>query len=237
MTDMIQTSEDGIRALPVPTAGQLRAVFFDFDGVILESAEIKDDAFRELFSHLPEHHERILEHHHRHLGRSRCEKFEWIYEELLGLPLEKSESTALGRRFSDLVRARMLDCPYTPGVISLLDSLSDRVDCFVVSGTPQEELEALVGERGLARYFRAVVGSPPRKSESFQALFSRYDLPPREVLAIGDALSDYEAAMSAGVRFVARISSSSRQDWSHLSVVTVRSLDELMEPLGLLTDK
>ena len=46
----------------------LRAVIFDFDGVILESADIKTQAFIELFADNPDHREAILRQHHDNVG-------------------------------------------------------------------------------------------------------------------------------------------------------------------------
>jgi phosphoglycolate phosphatase-like HAD superfamily hydrolase len=221
----------------LPTIDNLAALFFDFDGVVLESATIKEDAFAALFADLPEHRESILDHHRRNLGVSRFEKFEWIYRELLGRTLEPAESDALGRRFSSLVRQRLLDCPLVPGALQLLEALRDRARCFVVSGTPTEELREIVRLRGLEPYFVEVWGSPPGKAEIFRDLMSRHELAPAHVLAIGDGRSDLEAALETGVAFVARSSPGARQDWASACVPRVSSLAELVGSLGLVPQR
>ncbi len=216
-----------------PRTADLRAVFFDFDGVVLDSANIKDRAFRDLFAHLPELQEQILEHHREHLGRSRFEKFDWIYRVLLGRELEPDESAALGDRFSELCEEEMLSCPFVPGACDLLEALQGRIDCWLVSATPQEDLDRLVDRRRLRGYFREICGWPPAKTAVFAGLMSRHDLAPDEVLSIGDGLSDYRAARATGVHFVARACDSSRQDWSSMPVATVRDLTEILDRLGL----
>lgn len=219
-----------------PDAAALRAVFFDFDGVILESVAIKDQAFGELFSDLPEHVDRILEHHRAHLGHSRFEKFEWVYRAVLGKALGDRESLELGERYSALVESRVLSCPMVPGACALLKALSDRLDCWVVSATPQQELERIIEKRRLGHYFRGIHGAPPAKAETFATLLTRHGLAPHEVLAIGDGLSDYRAAEAARVHFVARTSDSSYQDWTSIPVPAISSLAELLGPLGLDSD-
>src|SRR5688500_11624263 len=72
------------------------AVIFDFDGVILESANIKTEAFLTLFADHTEHREAIRGYHVRNVGISRFRKFEWIYSELLKTPLCEAESIRLG---------------------------------------------------------------------------------------------------------------------------------------------
>ncbi|HZJ68234.1 MAG TPA: hypothetical protein VFD36_32255, partial [Kofleriaceae bacterium] len=90
----------------------IRAVVFDFDGVILESADVKTDAFVELYAdHGSEVVGRVRAHHLANLGISRFKKFAWIAENVLGRPLSDDESAELGRRFSDLAMAKVLSAP------------------------------------------------------------------------------------------------------------------------------
>jgi beta-phosphoglucomutase-like phosphatase (HAD superfamily) len=49
----------------------VQAVIFDFDGVIVESMDIKTQAFVELFRDHPEHHETIVRLHLENGGMSR----------------------------------------------------------------------------------------------------------------------------------------------------------------------
>ena len=51
------------------------AIFFDFDGVILESVEVKGWAFGRLFENHPEHVDEIVAFHHANGGMSRFDKF------------------------------------------------------------------------------------------------------------------------------------------------------------------
>ena len=88
---------------PAFETSRVRALALDFDGVILESTEIKEAAFRRLFADFHEHLPAIVRHHRDNLGISRFDKFRWIYENLLDRPLAATELDELGRRFSELV--------------------------------------------------------------------------------------------------------------------------------------
>ena len=55
----------------------IKAIFFDFDGVILESVSIKGDVFQKLFADYPEHLAEILNYHLENGGVSRYDKFEY----------------------------------------------------------------------------------------------------------------------------------------------------------------
>lgn len=208
-------------------APSLRAIAFDFDGVILESGLIKQEAFLALFADRPELHPRILAHHRRHLGVSRYDKLAWIHRELLGRELSAAELDELGRRYSGLVVERVLACPEVPGASELLRRISGEVPCFVVSATPQKELERIVEDRGLAACFREVRGTPGAKADILADLLGRYDLEPREMLLVGDGLSDYEAARRASVGFVLRETPEQQELFDGVEVERVADLAEL----------
>lgn len=211
------TRGNGRRELP-------KAVIFDFDGVILESADIKTAAFLELFAEYPEHQEAILRHHLDHVGVSRYRKFEWIYSELLDRPLDEAESRRLGEAFSEIVLEKILACPFVPGALELLETLRARALLFVASATPQEELEHIVVSRDLRPFFAEVWGAPPTKAEILRSIMTRHGLEEGEVLFIGDGVSDYRAAEETGIPFLARETHQDGIDWSHLGAVTVPDL-------------
>lgn len=195
------------------------AIIFDFDGVILESVDVKTDAFRELFRAYPEHQEAIVAYHENHLGVSRYHKFAWIYQELLGMMLSPSEEKRLGQQFSELVLGKLLECPMVPGTIELLEELKRlRIPTFVASGTPQEELEWLIERRDLGHYFEEVWGSPTEKPEIINHLIARYEFDRDRVYLIGDGLSDYMAARETSIRFIGRKTPFSTLCWDTYSV-------------------
>ncbi len=209
----------------------LGAVCFDCDGVILESTAIKSRAFLELFADHPQHLEAILAHHRENLGLSRFRKFEWIYRRLLGRDLEGEESRRLGERYSALVLEGALNCPLVPGAPELLAELRGRVPLFLVSGTPQEELELIVRRRRLEVYFNEVRGTPETKESILADLLRRYALAPAAVLLVGDGLSDLKAAAATGIRFVGRRTPEADSDFP-TGVPVVRDLHELRAALA-----
>ncbi|MEM7482269.1 MAG: HAD family hydrolase [Acidobacteriota bacterium] len=181
-----------------------RAVIFDFDGVILESTEIKTRAFAALFADRPEHREAILRHHQENVGFSRYRKFDWIYRKLFREPLDEATSRHLGERYSAMVFEQVLACPLVPGAQDLLEDLVPTTPLFVASGTPDEELQQIVDRRGLRRFFREVHGAPRGKTEILLDVLGRHGWAAAETLMVGDGMSDLDAAEAAGVPFVGR---------------------------------
>ncbi|MEZ4363754.1 MAG: HAD hydrolase-like protein [Kofleriaceae bacterium] len=215
---------------PTESASPLRAIVFDFDGVILESADVKTDAFLELYAaHGPEVVAQVRAHHLANLGISRFKKFAWIAEHVLRQPLSEEDRVALGERFSALALQRVLAAPMVPGAQAALEALAPRLPLFVASGTPQKELDLIVDRRGLRSFFREVWGTPAEKPDIVRDLLARHALAPAQVLFIGDGLSDHKAATATGLHFLARTTPELKAEWETLGVRRAEDLTTLVE--------
>lgn len=181
----------------------LRAIIFDFDGVILDSVDIKTKAFARLFEeHGSEVVEKVIAYHLDQCGISRFRKFAHIHEHILHRPMPAGESERLGQRFSDLVFDEVVKAPWIPGALEFLRDHHTRYLCFVASGTPEDELRRIVELRGLSGYFTGVFGTPATKEEITRRILAEHSLAPTEVVFIGDAMTDYQAAQECGVDFI-----------------------------------
>lgn len=212
----------------------IRAIVFDFDGVILESAEVKTDAFVELYAaHGAGVVDQVRAHHLANLGISRFKKFAWIAEHVLRTPLSDADSVALGGKFSDLALAKVLAAPFVGGAeAALAAGAAAGLPMFVASGTPVDELRMIVERRGLSRWFQEVHGAPREKPEILRDLMARHGLTPDAVLFIGDGMSDYKAARAVGTLFLARDTPALHDEWVALGVRREPDLTRLPEVIA-----
>jgi phosphoglycolate phosphatase-like HAD superfamily hydrolase len=201
----------------------ISAAVFDFDGVVLESADIKTNAFRRLF----DGDERAVAYHLAHVGISRYEKFRHITTEILGRPYTSEDERRLGDRFSELVLDEVLDCPFVPGARELLERRAPELPLFVASGTPEDELRHIVAARGLDGVFAGVYGTPGTKGEILRRILEQRALERRQVVMVGDARTDLDGAREAGVRFVGRVPPDGRNPFAADDVPVVSDLTEL----------
>jgi HAD superfamily hydrolase (TIGR01549 family) len=190
----------------------IKAIIFDFDGVITESIDIKTKAFRELFKDYPWHLDAIERFHLENGGMSRFKKFRFIYKNIIKKPLSKSKFEELCQRFERLVVKEVTHCPFVKGAPELLKYCLRRFDIFVVSGTPQSEIRQIIKKRKLTKYFRGIFGSPTTKPKIIRNILKRHKYLPKDTLFIGDSLNDYKAAKNTGVKFIARVTDG-RQPW------------------------
>jgi HAD superfamily hydrolase (TIGR01549 family) len=183
-----------------------RAIIFDFDGVLVESVDIKNQAYAELYKEYgPEVVDKVILYDVLHGGLSRFQKFRYYHQEILKKELSQLEEIRLGEWFSLLVEQAVVDAPWVPGVLEFLDTYAGVMDFYIASGTPEEELRPITKAREIAHYFKGVYGSPQTKAEIISKILSRSGLLAEEVVMVGDSITDYESAATAGVAFVGRL--------------------------------
>lgn len=183
-----------------------RAIIFDFDGVLVESADIKTKAYVELFKEYGHDVvEQVVQYNLIQGGLSRFEHFRYIYKEILKKSLAEEEEIQLADRFSQLVERAVIAAPWVPGVIDFLTAYADDMDFYIASGTPEEELLRIIEARKIKHYFKGIHGAPKTKASIITNILSESNMQAKEVVMIGDTMTDYEGAMIAGIHFIGRI--------------------------------
>ena len=181
------------------------AIVFDFDGVLVESTDVKTHAFGALYAeHGPEIQRCVIEHHVANAGLSRYLKFRFYQEQLLGVPYSEADGVRLSNEFSSMVVDLIVKAPYVRGAHEFLLAHHRSLPLFVASGTPQDELLHIVEKRGMAQYFQKVRGTPATKGEILGDIIGTHGFSAQRVLMVGDAYADWEGAQQAGALFIGR---------------------------------
>jgi phosphoglycolate phosphatase-like HAD superfamily hydrolase len=184
----------------------IKAIIFDFDGVLVESMHIKTVAFARLFEREgAEVVRNVVTYHTANGGVSRFDKFRHIYRKFLQRDLTDEVFSSLCEQFSGLVQDEVVKASFVPGAHEFLTTSSATMPCFVASATPLDELQQIIRLRGMEPYFQEIFGAPLTKSAAVQTILQRHNCAPEHAVFIGDALSDWEAARDTGVHFVARV--------------------------------
>lgn len=179
-------------------------VFWDFDGVIKESVTVKSDAFERLF--LPYGREiavRVRRHHEENGGVSRYDKIP-VYLKWAGEDASEANIQDFCSRFSELAFMAVIESPWVPGVREYIQANHDRQDFFLVTATPQEEIERILDALGIAHCFVDVLGAPKPKALAVGEVLKRRNCSPGKALVIGDSETDLAAAEANHVPFLLR---------------------------------
>jgi len=182
---------------------QLQAIFFDFDGVIVDSNSTKTEAFRTLFGEYDaETVTKAVAHHQQHGGISRVEKIRYTHEHIIKKPLTHEELERWSAEYSKLVVEKVIAIDWIGGAQQFLVGTKGMLPIFLISGTPEEELRYIVEQRNMSGYFNEIHGSPIKKSEHIRNLLVKYQLIPGQCVFVGDALTDFNAARETGLQFI-----------------------------------
>lgn len=218
----------------------IKAIIFDFDGVLVESTQIKTEAFRKLFSQWPDKVDEIVSYHLKNMGISRYVKFKYFYETILGRIYSEEKGVELGRRFSELVLDEIKNAPFVKGVKEFLGKYYQEYMFFIASGTPQTELLEIVSSKGMANYFKGVFGTPATKTEIVKNVLTEYCLEKKQLVFVGDADSDRIAANGAGIPFVARLTddntSLNNQEWNIKDMTELEHVIQKIDNMNTVVD-
>jgi phosphoglycolate phosphatase-like HAD superfamily hydrolase len=176
-------------------------VFFDCDGVILDSNAIKTQAFRFALEGHPEKKvDELVQFHLDHGGVSRFDKFRYFFEEIADSPGKPDYESAL-LRFQEYCQKNLAETNLVPGVLDYLEFLRQRkIPMYVVSGAAQDELRQILQHKEIDCYFEEILGSPTSKRTNLEYLMAKTPVG-GSGLYFGDALLDYEIAVENKLEF------------------------------------
>ncbi|MCC6076902.1 HAD family hydrolase [Pseudomonas sp. GCM10022188] len=179
-----------------------RNYIFDCDGVLLDSNNFKLTAMRLALSGYSENLvDTFIEYFRNNFGKSRYHHITVFFDEFLkreSLPDEKQQILDL---YAQKCREQYLECNVCEGVFELLEAIPST-NCWIVSGSDQDELREVFRARGLENYFVEIYGSPTRKSINIQNIIESSNLIKSETCLIGDAEGDRQAAEENGIDFI-----------------------------------
>ncbi|MDE5832503.1 MAG: HAD hydrolase-like protein [Desulfovibrio sp.] len=180
----------------------IECLVFDCDGVILDSVPVKTRAFRRLAEPYGEEAaDRFVIYHSTHGGVSRYKKFEWFFDEILKRPIQPDESEEWGEKFEKYALEEVRKCPMIPGAMDALRKWHGVLPMYVCSGAPDEEVNLVLSERNLSRFFTGIYGTPPAKAQLLEKIARSTSLDPADIAMVGDSTTDLDAAEYVGTLF------------------------------------
>jgi len=179
--------------------------FWDFDGVIKDSVEIKSNAYEELFLQWGANiSNKVRDHHILNGGMSRFDKIplylSWTNEDINDELINK-----LCDDFSNLVKLKVINSPWVPGVVEYIDNLNKSgFQSYIITATPQDEINEILNELKIHSLFNEIIGAPTAKSDAIKSILNKNNIINDEAVMIGDSKSDLVAAQNNKIDFILR---------------------------------
>ncbi len=178
-------------------------ILWDFDGVIFDSMKIKCDGFKSLFNTCSDDVlQQIESYHYTHGGVSRFDKIRYFYEVILEQKISDEKVMLLADIFSKNIEAKLFDKNnLIEDSVDFIKKNYLKYHYHIVSGAEDKELNHLCEVLGLSGYFKSIDGSPTKKDILVKNVLRKYQYEKNKTILIGDAMTDYDAAMQNDIGF------------------------------------
>lgn len=184
---------------------KLKNILFDFDGVLVNSLDIKTNAFYEMYLPYGEDVASFVKKFHlENGGVSRFEKFKLYHKECLGIDIDEKTMNELTADFSSRVLKGVIECDEVEGTEYFLNKYYQLIDLYVITGTPTVEIQKILQGRKWTKFFKIAYGSPESKNHWVDVLMENGVVNTSNSIFVGDAMADYKAAIHGDLPFYLR---------------------------------
>ena len=178
---------------------------FDFDGVILDSANIKENVFIDLYKdHKPSSkYSEIVDYLKENPGLPRQNKIKYIEELILKNPESKKDIELKLKLFKKNVFERVIRADFIKGILNYLEFLKNTNNMlFISSASPDDELLEIVKAKNILNYFESIHGSSISKYNCIINIKNKFNFNLNSMYFYGDSPHDFDAAKKAKINFV-----------------------------------
>src|SRR5690554_5157430 len=175
----------------------INTIFWDFDGVILDSMKIRDLGFEKTLATYPtEQVEKLLEYHNQNGGLSRYVKFRHFFEEIRKEKITEEKIQELASKFSSIMLDLLIDESLLINEsIEFIKNNHQKYNFHIVSGSDGVELNKICKGLGIDKYFLSIHGSPTPKTKLVADLLDKHKYDKDFCILIGDSINDYDATI------------------------------------------
>ncbi len=181
----------------------IKNIIFDFDGVILDSVELKTQAFAELFQEFPEDKvQKLLKFHLQNGGISRYHKIQYFFENIIYREISDHEILEYAKKYSKLTKEKLCNPKYI--IKETFDFIKKKYKYYnmhVASGADEQDLLKICDKLKLTQYFLSIHGSPIDKDILVKNILINNNYQNKETILIGDSINDFEVALKNNIYF------------------------------------
>ena len=138
------------------------------------------------------------------------------------------------KKFSILVKHKVIESNWVPGVLEFIRNKTNKQSYFIITATPQAEIEEIINELELTKFFHKIIGAPISKSNAIKSILDSFSIEAEQSIMFGDSISDYEAATKNGITFLLRRTSSNEDLQRKLNCIM---FDDFLDNIWCYLDK
>lgn len=183
----------------------ISTILWDFDGVLLNSNEVRDKGFLEVLKDFPEEEvNQLMRFHQANGGLSRYVKFRYFFEKIREEAITAEEIQEWANKFSKIMLHSLINNELLiEETINFVKKNHKNHSMHIVSGSDGNELNQICKGIGINHFFKSIQGSPTPKKQLVADLIEKHQYSLNQCLLIGDSINDYEAAKNNKIYFMA----------------------------------
>ncbi|EIQ3300034.1 HAD family hydrolase [Campylobacter coli] len=181
----------------------IKNIIFDFDGVILDSVELKTQAFAELFKEFPKNKvQELVKYHIQNGGISRYHKIQYFFENILCEEISDKEILNYAKLYSQLTKEKLCNPKYIiKETFEFIKKNQTHYNMHIASGADEQDLIEICKMLDLTQYFLSIHGSPTKKEILVKNLLISNNYKNKETILIGDSVNDFQTALKNNIYF------------------------------------
>tara|TARA_B100001173_G_scaffold281025_1_gene264903 strand:+ start:1777 stop:2400 length:624 start_codon:yes stop_codon:yes gene_type:complete len=178
-------------------------IFWDFDGVILNSDKVRTEGFRYIFdSYSKKEIDRLINYHKINGGLSRYEKIEYFSQKILDKELNEREKKEYAQLYGRYCKDRLCNKNLLiQNSINFIKENHKNFNFHLVSASDEKELIYLCSNLDIKKYFKSISGSPVNKIENIKKLLKSNNYNELKCCLIGDSINDKLASIENNISF------------------------------------
>jgi phosphoglycolate phosphatase-like HAD superfamily hydrolase len=183
---------------------KIQTLFWDFDGVIMDSNAVRDRGFEEVLKDYPQTEvDALMAFHRENGGLSRYIKFRHFFEDIRRENITEAEVNIWADKFSKIMMQLLINPELLiQETLNFIKANTQKYTMHIVSGSDQTELRQISKSLDIAKYFSSIHGSPTPKNDLVADLLQTYSYDKSTCLLIGDSKNDFEASKINGIQFM-----------------------------------
>lgn len=183
---------------------RIKTIFWDFDGVILESKFVRINGFKEALKDYPENAvKELLLYHDENGGKSRYDKFNYFFARILAKDHYDSDMSKALTLFNEYQLENLVNQDFIiKEIINFITEYQGVYSHVIISASDEQELRLICNKLNISHLFNGIFGSPIDKTSNIELRLKEFALDRSEVLYIGDTMNDYKAAVKNDIAFL-----------------------------------
>lgn len=176
---------------------EVKIIFWDFDGVILNSNEVRDKGFEIVLKDFPQNQVNLLmQFHKENGGLSRYVKFRYFFESIRKEKCSNKKIETYAKLFSEIMLKELNNKDLLiKDSIDFIKKNKEKYVMHIVSGSDGVELNHLCKTLEISKFFKTINGSPTPKNDLVKNIIAKYNYSNKHCILIGDSINDYNAAI------------------------------------------